>query len=329
GPRRRSRPEGRAPGAGVRRGRRRAPGAFYGGVDPALARHVDECADCGRRDRVTAAALLELAPVPVLPAALRHRVVHTATDPELAGHRADIAARGGGLTPEGMPRQPDVPSTYTRRWLFVGGGAAGALLTALAAIMMMSPVSSDIRFPFDPRPQPSIGDVRQEASDGRHSGGPAALAPPGSRPGDPQGPVPPSPHNDGPHGGQRPWDPSVPPAPAPLPPNGPRPPSPSPSPKPTPGKLTVGPATVVLDREGATITLKAELGPVGWTAQSDDERLTVSHTDGTLAAGTTFDLRVEMKERPLIVLPGEGTITVVDRQGVRHEVKVTWKFALG
>lgn len=71
---------------------------------------------------MTAAALLRRAPAPILPAALRHRVMHTATDPELAGYRADIAARGGTLTPSDLPSQPDVPSPFTRRWMFTGEG---------------------------------------------------------------------------------------------------------------------------------------------------------------------------------------------------------------
>src|SRR5690606_14511406 len=94
---------------------RRRPEA--GPADPAAERHAAGCAGCRRRGAVTAAELFRRAPAPVLPAALRHRVMHTATDPELAGYRADIAARGGVLTPSGMPSQPDVPSPFTRRWL--------------------------------------------------------------------------------------------------------------------------------------------------------------------------------------------------------------------
>ncbi|NEA23193.1 hypothetical protein G3I70_11905, partial [Actinomadura bangladeshensis] len=72
-------------------------------ADPETERHVADCLDCLRRGRVSPDALLRRAPAPVLPAALRHRVMHTATDPELAGYRADIAARGGALTPSGLP----------------------------------------------------------------------------------------------------------------------------------------------------------------------------------------------------------------------------------
>ncbi|REE97449.1 sigma-70 family RNA polymerase sigma factor [Thermomonospora umbrina] len=327
GPRRRPGPGRRGNAtAGPRRGRRRAPGALHDGADPALALHLDDCEDCGRRDRVTAVALLELAPVPVLPAALRPRVVHTATDSELSGHRADIAARGGNLTPEGMPRQPDVPSPYTRRWLFLGGGAAGALLTAIAAIMLMSPMSSDLRFPFDPRPQPSIGDVRQETSD-RRNGGPEALAPSGSGAGagggGSQRPAPPDPFQrggpDGPQGPGRPL-------PVP-PPNRPGDPSDPPTPPPPAGRLAVGETKLVLDRDGETITLTAVQGQVGWTAASDNERVVLSAETGTIKAGESIELRVVMK-RGLVTLPGGAKITITDQQGVRQEVTVTWNLGL-
>src|SRR4051812_11864304 len=43
-------------------------------------------------------ALLSAAPAPELPTALRHRVLHAGSDPELAGYRSEIAARGGVLT---------------------------------------------------------------------------------------------------------------------------------------------------------------------------------------------------------------------------------------
>lgn len=86
-----------------------------------------------------AAEYLDKAPAPVLPSILRHRVQHTGTDPELAGYRAEIAARGGSLTPDGMPRQPDAPSPLARRWAFASAGSLAALGTALVALMIIGP----------------------------------------------------------------------------------------------------------------------------------------------------------------------------------------------
>ncbi|MEV5570791.1 hypothetical protein AB0L06_12120 [Spirillospora sp. NPDC052269] len=53
--------------------------------------------------------------VPPPPQRLRMRVLHTLADPELAPYRAEIRARGGRLTPQGLPRQPDATSPATRR----------------------------------------------------------------------------------------------------------------------------------------------------------------------------------------------------------------------
>src|SRR3569833_941124 len=82
---------------------------------------------------------LGTAPAPVLPAARRHRVQHTGTDSEQAGYRTEIAALGGALTPDGMPRQPDAPSHLARRWAFTSGGLLTALATALVILALMDP----------------------------------------------------------------------------------------------------------------------------------------------------------------------------------------------
>ncbi|MBA9002339.1 sigma-70 family RNA polymerase sigma factor [Thermomonospora cellulosilytica] len=318
GPRGGRRPGGTRRPAGDRpahrTGRRRRRGAVPP-ADPELARHLAECAECERRDRASAAVLLVLAPAPVLPAALRHRVLHTATDPELAGHRADIAARGGALTPEGMPRQPDMPSGYTRRWLFVGGGSAGALLTALVAIMLMNPVNSEIRFPFEPKPQPSIGDTREEAKDRRNGGDPPQAAPGPGGSGGPGGP--PIAPETGRHTGQdRPADPD------PSRPGEPR------TPPPGPGELAVGPNEVTVDRDGAVITLRAEDGPVAWTAEPSTDRLELSVSEGVLAAGATAELVVRFKGPELLRMPGEAVVDVTDQQGNVRQIRVQWPLSL-
>ncbi|WP_262403373.1 RNA polymerase sigma factor [Actinomadura sp. CNU-125] len=77
--------------------------------------------------------------------------------PRAGAHRADIAARGGALTPAGLPIQPDVPSPFTRRWLFTVGGMAGALAAAVAAVAAMGPGIGEGTLtwpPFGTEPQP-------------------------------------------------------------------------------------------------------------------------------------------------------------------------------
>lgn len=126
-----------------------------------------------------ASAFLDTAPAPVLPAALRYRVKHTGTDPELAGYRAEIAARGGALTPDGMPRQPDAPSPLARRWAFASAGSLAALCTALIALVIIGPdlPVPDIQWPGVP-PGPRCRRTRT-ATTGRTTTG---RAPGGSSP---------------------------------------------------------------------------------------------------------------------------------------------------
>ncbi|WP_395106611.1 sigma-70 family RNA polymerase sigma factor [Actinomadura sp. SCN-SB] len=269
-----------------------------------------ECTDCRRRAGVNPAALLAFASAPVLPASLRHRVLHTATDPELAGYRNDIAARGGALTPHGMPTQPDTPSPYTKRWLFAGGGMAGALVTAVLGAMLISPGLGDPTIywpPFRARPQPSVtdhvprqpqggGTGQEPPRDGVAPSAPGATPPAGSQG---QGASPPST--------------GAPTSPAP----------------PRPGTLIVTPARVELYmRKTATVRLEASQGPVSWNATSSSEQLSVSHPQGELAADTTADVTVTLRTH-LINLPGQATLTFSDpTTGTTREVTVVWGASL-
>ncbi|MES9604851.1 sigma-70 family RNA polymerase sigma factor [Actinomadura sp. NPDC000929] len=281
-------------------------------VDPATASHAAGCEDCRARSRVTAAELLGRAPAPVLPAALRHRVMHTATDPELAGYRADIAARGGTLTPSGLPSQPDVPSPFTRRWLFTGGGMVGALVAALAAALVMGPGIGGGTLswpPFRTHPAPSITHERPE---GQGHGGKAPQGPGGGaqvRPGQP----PPEPQT---HEKSQ----ESPEGPRPTPQH-PAPPSPSPAP---PGVLVVNPARVEMyGTKTAQVSLAAKSGPVSWTAMTSSNQLILSQMQGGMPEDGTTRLTVTLRTA-LIGLPGQGTLTFTDSEGAPHEVKVVW-----
>ncbi|WP_412515748.1 RNA polymerase sigma factor [Actinomadura madurae] len=297
----------KAAGRGRRRGFRRR--GEDSPADPSADLHAAGCAACRRRARVTAAALLRRAPAPILPAALRHRVMHTATDPELAGYRADIAARGGTLTPSGLPSQPDVPSPFTRRWMFTGGGMAGALAAALVAVFVMGPGISGNTLswpPFRTHPQPSITQEKPHDGPSRGKDGPEGSG--GAAQGRP-GQVPPNPQTDGEPGQSR--------GPSPSPTQPTRPPEKR-------GVLVVNPAKVELyGTKTAKVDLAAEQGPVTWTAMTSSNQLILSEMQGGMPEDGTTRLTLTLRTA-LIGLPGQGTITFTDSEGASHEVKVVW-----
>lgn len=302
---------GPRPGRGALRVPRRR--ADDSPADPATERHVAGCAGCLRRRRVTSAALLRRAPAPVLPAALRHRVMHTATDPELAGYRADIAARGGSLTPSGLPSQPDVPSPFTRRWLFTGGGMVSALVCAFIVAFVMGSGGGTLSWPpFRTRPQPSITHDSPEDAPGHGrppSPGPAAGGGPQGRPAPPL----PSPQTEQ-------EDPKQPKDPSQAPPS----PSPSPDTPAGPGVLVVQPMKVEMHgTRTAQVKLAARSGPVSWTAMTSTNRLVLSDTRGGMSEGTTVQVTLTLRTA-LIGLPGQGTLTFTDSEGATRQVTVVW-----
>ncbi|MQY05114.1 RNA polymerase sigma factor [Actinomadura macrotermitis] len=257
-------------------------------------------------------------PAAVLPAALRHRVVHTATDPELAGYRADIVARGGGLTPAGLPNQPGVPSPITRRWLFAGGGMAGALVTALvvAQLMGLEPAPTLLLWPpgHNERQPGPAGPAQPGARPGTR---PGADQPPGGR----SGGAPVSPQLDG----RRPQ--TTPPARVPHTPA--TSPSPSPSMRPArTGRLEVLTAKVTMyGTKTARVRLRAAGGPVRWKAVASDERLTLTPATGALTEDGSGELTVRLSSA-LIGLPGRATLTIADADGALKQVPVEWGVSL-
>ncbi|WP_329518878.1 RNA polymerase sigma factor [Spirillospora sp. NBC_01491] len=286
--------------------------------EPDLEQHIAACESCTRLDGLRAVALLTRAPSPVLPAALRHRVMHTATDPELAGYRADIAARGGALTPEGLPSQPDVPSPFTRRWLFTGGGMAGALVSALLAVMVMGPGLGPATLswpPFGTRPQPSITHTSPSNGSGAEHGKRRS----GERSQPPQAVGPAlRPQTEG----REPHVPTSPPHRSPAPPSS-SPPRPA-----KPGDLVIAPGQVEMyGTKTATLRLKASGGRVTWTAMVSDGQIVLSQMQGAMAKGRSDELTVTLRTA-LIGLPGRGTITFTDSEGAVRAVTVVWGASL-
>jgi DNA-directed RNA polymerase specialized sigma24 family protein len=243
---------------------------------------------------------LDAASASVLPAALRHRVLHTGTDPELAGYRAEIAARGGALSPDGMPRQPDAPSHLARRWAFTTAGLFTALVTAVVALMLMDPnlPVPEIQWPggkpHTSKP-PTHHPHRSEAQDGA----------PGS-------------------GGVRPTtEPQAFPTPTPS----------SPSTPPPPGRrtgmLVVSPGSIHFHGHDtiAVIVLGAQGGPVSWSAAASSPQVTLTRAGGTIRDHGQMTVQVSLN-RGLITLPGNATIAVSGGSGAAVPVGVAWDISV-
>jgi DNA-directed RNA polymerase specialized sigma24 family protein len=251
------------------------------------------------QDRVSdAERFLASAPAPVLPAALRHRVQHTGTDPELAGYRTEIAARGGALTPDGMPRQPDAPSHLVRRWAFTTGGLLTALATAVVALMLMNPnlPVPEIQWP---------------------GGRPHISKPPSHHPRQPgeRG-------QDGTPGG---GPPDQRPTSAPQLINSPSPSSPGTPPGRRTGVLAVSPTSIHFRGRAtmADLLLSAKGGPVTWTAVSSTPQVTLTRSGGMIDDGGTVTVEVELN-RGLITLPGTATVMVTGGSGQIVAVGIAW-----
>jgi DNA-directed RNA polymerase specialized sigma24 family protein len=239
---------------------------------------------------------LGAADAPVIPAALRHRVQHTGTDPELAGYRAEIAARGGALSPDGMPRQPDAPSHLARRWAFTSGGLLTAMATALVILMLMNPnlPVPDIEWPGG-RPHtpksPSEHSRRRGAQDRAPGGGDDQR--PTSAPQSINSPTPTS----GPPRRPGPWT----------------------------GVLAVSPTSIRFRGHTtmAAILLSAEGGPVTWTAAAASPQVTIMNPGGTIREHGHVTVEVSLN-RGLLTLPGSTTITVSGGTGPVVPVGVAW-----
>jgi RNA polymerase sigma factor (sigma-70 family) len=277
-----------------------------------VAAHATECPDCRGYGGLSASALFEVPPAPVVPAGLRHRVMHTGTDPELAGYRVDIAARGGHLNPDGVPRQPDVPSPIARRWIFTGGGVMGALVSLTVAAFIIGPglPNSEIVWPWHgPSTQggspskghPSSGPVREPAA---QRGGP-------EDPGHSADPV--VPQLDG-------HPTTVTPTP-----KG----SPGGSPQPLlAGQLVVVPAVItLLVGQETYVELSALHGPVTWNAVTSNAQLELAAAQGVIPKNGTYKLRITLK-RLLVQLPGTAVITFTCPTGQQKSVKLTWGLSL-
>lgn len=229
---------------------------------------------------------------PTPPTGLRRRVLHAGSDPELASYRAEIAARGGALTAEGMPRQPDAPSWLARRWVVACGMSISALCLAFATLLITGPP-----LPVPDWPGPS---EHQQRSPGRHSDTPAApirTRPPGARRPPTAGTV--------------------------------RLPAPTPSPSPGSGGLTVNPVSIHFTGgvRVADLRLAADGGPVAWTAVGSSLQISVSADHGRMHSGGHTTIHVTL-DRSLLTLPGTATLTLSDDMDHSIAVPVSWDLSV-
>jgi DNA-directed RNA polymerase specialized sigma24 family protein len=252
--------------------------------------------------------VVDAVPVPELPSALRHRVLHAGTDPELAGYRTEIAARGGALTPEGMPKQPDAPSRLARRWAFASGGSVAAVATAIVVMMFIGPgvPVPNLQWPGQGKPRTKMPTSRTHRSEI-----PVVATPQASQP---KGPGLPGPDL------------------VPSPPGPTKSPTTSPtkkSPKPPKGTLVVSPISIHLQAMSkiADIQLTAKGGEVAWNASSSDPKIVLSNVTGEIAAGEHSTVQVIL-DRKGITLPGQAVVTVTDGAGHSTPVTVSWDLSL-
>lgn len=298
------------------------------------------------------AAAPHMFPAVAPPAMLRERVLHTFDDPELAGYRAQIVARGGRLTRVGLPRQPDAPPQLTRHYsvAFAALATVGLLVAVGLRTVGVGPGDPGLVPEPDPssryRPRDGATSVRPDAGPTASSRGPAdsGYRPAGGRTPDPNGtgarrrtsPAPLSPRlpdrpATSPTGARPSAGPTGRTPSAPHPTNAPGDPGRPPRTKhpSSPGTLTVSPGDIGFGSGGdtATLALTAAGGPVRWSVRTTSNVVSLSDTGGTISAGGTRRITVHLT-RGLLQLPGSTSIRVDTSNGPAHRIPVSWSISL-
>jgi DNA-directed RNA polymerase specialized sigma24 family protein len=290
-----------------------------------LVQHARSCEVCGRYlpRNVAATKVFSLLPVPVPPQAMRLRVMTCFSDPELVGYRMFVAARVTDFNQFGFPDDEAAPPPrqrrVTARAVWSGPAAAAVAVAVLVAAVFAisrlggfttavqgvssaagsttmgatptvtgpsgtSPSGSPGRKPAGDAGTPGAVNLTTTQGTG---GGPARLflraSPPPAAQGQGPGPGPdrpPSPGSSSPGTGQ-----------------------------PTPGQLQVSPSSLVLGT-GSTgqLRLTASGGPVSWSASTSTSDIVLSSSGGTIAAGQTVVVTVDITRAQST--SGRGTITI-------------------
>ncbi|TDC62853.1 sigma-70 family RNA polymerase sigma factor [Actinomadura sp. GC306] len=239
----------------------------------ALADHMERCPVCAQqRDRpVSAARLLQVMPVAMMPTDLRGHVMATATDPSLAAELDDIAYHAGPFDTWGWPIDEDAapakaaPKRGTPRALWPVLAAVAAVMVIVAGAFFIMPGSDS---------------------------GPKAQGPPGPVASAPDSALPSE--SEEPTESPTPTESSTPtptpstttPTPTPTRTRSARPSSPRPSATPPrPGTLQVGGCTISGAGAGScSFSVRAVGGTVTWRVVDASDGLSASG-GGTLASG--------------------------------------------
>ncbi|TDC46226.1 sigma-70 family RNA polymerase sigma factor [Actinomadura sp. KC345] len=260
-----------------------------------LVHHIETCQVCAaRRDRtVSAARLLQVMPIAMMPTDLRGLVMATATDPALAPDLADIAYRAEPFDAWGWPVTVERAAAASRK-----RGAPRALwpvLAAVAAVMLI------VAGAFYILPDSSGG-----RTDAQGSPGPSTSAPDSSLPTETESPS----ESPTPTQSETPTATPSPTTTTPTPTRTRRSPSRSSRPRPTlsqrTGTLSVGGCTIIGTGPGdCTFLVSARGGTVRWSVTGTSGGLSAGG-GGTLASGQSATVRVSGTCQPP---GGSGTVS--------------------
>jgi RNA polymerase sigma factor (sigma-70 family) len=250
------------------------------------------------------------APPPPVPTGLRHRILHTGSDAELAGYRAEIAARGGTLAPDGMPHQLDARSPQARKWMFAGAGIAVALAVATVAVLSIGPGVPGVNWRW-----PSVGGRPNPITAAPHPGGRGRI-PRADEPGVPPQTAPdmtphtlPSRHDSTPSPSSRPSF-SLPSA--------------------QPAQLVVSPMSIHFSysQTDASLNLLAAGGPLTWTVSGVVAPLTVTTSAGSIPRDGHATVQVQLNRGLLLQPAGNATIVFNDSDYHTCKIQISWDFSL-
>ncbi|TDC78356.1 sigma-70 family RNA polymerase sigma factor [Actinomadura sp. 7K507] len=265
-------------------------------VARSLIHHIETCPACAaRRDRsVSAARLLQVMPVAMMPTDLRGLVMATATDPALAPDLADIAYRAEPFDAWGWPVIVDRTAAKASR----GRGAPRALWPVLAAVAAVVLIVAGAFFIM---PDSSGG-----RSDAQGSPGPSTSAPGSSLPSETEEPS----ESPTPTESETPTVTPTPTTTTPSPRRTRRPPSRSSRPEPTlsqrAGTLSVGGCTISGPGPGrCSLPVSARGGTVRWAVTGASNGLSAAG-GGTLASGQSAVVSVSGTCSPP---GGSGTVS--------------------
>jgi DNA-directed RNA polymerase specialized sigma24 family protein len=234
-----------------------------------LARHISNCPICGTRGnrKVATARLLHAMPTAAIPAALRSRVLGTASAPELADLRSTIAMRA---EPPAEPEpEPEEERTTPRLWPALAAVACGLLI--IGGIFLMLPGGQKNTSGQAPIASPSDSSSADDSSPPDDSAEPS----PSSSSGSPS-PTPskssktPTPGVTPPKTGSK-----VSQHPGPPPPEG-------------PGSLSVSGCRMRNGSERCSITLTAQGGSVDWRVTGTSGSVSASGSGHLTSGQTTY-----------------------------------------